>query len=231
MLSNHKQTLTSEHVSTNINENLVFIMESCGNFFRKFLITVLLIFVAANAVPLSAMEIECHFSNAQWQSLGVAYECWVWGVQNPGPELFEATGNHQTGRTNEDVQAFFADFGFTTPTIPSGIGALFPNLRGLDYGRNLQIITAEDLRQFPHLEEIIIFRNNLVSLDGNLFMNTLNIRGLAFNTNFIQAIGDEILDGLDQLAWADFRVNACINFIGTNNATLMELRRRIATDC
>ena len=92
-------------------------------------------------------------------------------------------------------------------------------------------MSADDLIQFPHLEELQFFDNNLVTLDGNLFMNNPTLRLINFNNNFLQEIGNELIDGSNQLELASFITNHCIDLIATNELNFVELRKRFVDDC
>ena len=162
-----------------------------------------------------------------WVELGQIYECWVWDGQNLGPELISVIGNHEDGRGNDEVLALHWPMqDLSIPTIPSGIGAVFANLKGVELRFRIESVSADDFIQFPHLEVIHLERNRIASLDGNLFTHTPNIRFMTFDQNQLQVIGNELMDGLHQLRVARFLSNPCIDFAAFSEAQIPELKIR-----
>ena len=137
------------------------------------------------------------------------------------------TGNHEDGNGNDDVFGlFWSMHDVTIETIPSGIGAVFANLKAVAFQFGIESVSADDLMQFPHLEELHLERNQIATLDGNLLTHTPNIRWMEFDQNELQVIGNELIDGLDQLEMARFRFNLCIDFAASSQVEFQKLRSR-----
>jgi hypothetical protein len=93
-------------------------------------------------------------------------------------------------------------------------------------------ITKNDLEKFKKLEKLKLEANKLKFLPGDLFEFTPKISILNFADNQIEAIGESLLDKLENLKEADFKGNKRIDFkFGEESNDLEKLKKIIKNDC
>ena len=199
----------------------------------RWIINIYALLLVTNNYFTCAVELECNYRNFQWTVSETVYGCEIRTVLDVNnSELTAVNGSHWNEKKNTDVKALWLWNRNATSTIPSGIGKIFPNIRGLWwYKGGLEIITAEDLKQFPKLEELALYKNRLVALEGDLFKHVSNLKFISFEDNSITNIDANILDQMDQLEEAVFYGNDCIDYKANNRTEIELLKRLIATKC
>jgi Leucine rich repeat len=125
--------------------------------------------------------------------------------------LVSVTGRHQGWRGNNQVEMVDVRDERSLNGIPANIGQFFPNTNIFQWIRgNLTTLVEEDLRQF-NLKALILTSNNIVSLDGNVFSNSVGLIQIDFANNNIRHTAPETLRVINSLQLADFSANPCIN--------------------
>ena len=108
----------------------------------------------------------------------------------------------------------------------------FPQLKAISwYHSELQSLTADDLQPYPNLISLGLWMNNLVALDGDIFLHTLKLQYIDFDLNSISSVGVNILDGLLDLKIADFSHNNCIDNFANTEENLASLKRNLTAQC
>lgn len=108
----------------------------------------------------------------------------------------------------------------TLNALPKNIDRFFPNLIAIVIVNSYFItITAEDLQPFLKLLYFVSHTNPLVSLDGDLFKHTRKLKFIRMNNSQLQHVGNDLLSGLSDLEYSDFRKNPCIN-VEANTSTI-----------
>lgn len=116
--------------------------------------------------------------------------------------------------------------------VPQNIDLFMPNIRSIMFKNgNLNKISAEDLRQFPQLEVLSITYNRLVSIDGNLFMDTPYLRHISFEGNAIRNVGQDLVTYLYDLEYLSFRRNLCVNREAATPEAIMTLGMQLPAVC
>lgn len=137
------------------------------------------------------MIFDCDFGN--WH-LADMYTCFP--IIHPGDSdrLVGVTGNHFSGRSDEDVLVLYVYGQQVVNRIPQGIGNFFPNLAIMNWDvGSLNSIDAEDLESLPHLKVLSLGGNKIVSLNGKLFQYTSKLQEIYINDNLLQHIGHDLL--------------------------------------
>lgn len=146
-------------------------------------------------------------------------------------ELSEVTGEHDGEFTNFDVESLYLR-NQNLGHIPSGIEKFFPNLRAIEWhNSNLLEISADDLKPFPELLLFSADTNKVESLDGDLFKNTPNIQSIDFRNNSISYVGDGILVNLNELKFAQFEGNPCVDYCARSFEEIIELNEILPSTC
>lgn len=174
----------------------------------------ILLYLAVSSVN-GSLILKCQFSIRNLWHIGNLYTCQS-EVANDGNEISAKTiksvsGTHSEGKANSDVQCFYINEQKIT-YFPTNVNVFFPNLLALDVSiSNLQSITAEALKPFPNLLAFSSWINNMESIAGDLFKYTRKLRYIAMYDSGVRVVGKGLLDGLNDLTRADFRMNSCIN--------------------
>lgn len=146
-------------------------------------------------------------------------------------ELLEVTGEHDSEFTDFDVESLYLR-NQNLDHIPSGIEKFFPNLKAIEWhNSNLVEISADDLKPFPELLLFSANTNKVKSLDGDLFKHTANIQSIDFFNNSISYVGDGIFANLNELAFAQFEGNPCVDYCARNFEEIMELNEILPSKC
>ncbi|CRK94700.1 CLUMA_CG008200, isoform A [Clunio marinus] len=154
-----------------------------------------------------------------------------WSLIN---EVFKISGDHLESSTEEDV----SEASFINQLIfyfPRNLGIFFPNLQVLTlYSCGIKRISKFDLHGLRRLKEISLNGNHLVTLPNNLFESTPEIESVSFCRNKIKYIGPNIFDSLDNLRYANFKLNKNIDIVfkvDGKGPTLEEMKAYIAEFC
>lgn len=186
------------------------------------------------ALPSSAMEFQCEFIEGIYKIVGPVYECRVVAVQNLINTRFTGTfGTHLPGKENNNVNFLRLSDLNVQARIPFGIGEVFPNLRVLHWARsNLQSLSLKDLpMNLQFLQILEVPGNNLITLDGNLFRFTRQLKAIDFSSNKLRIINHDLVAALYQLELANFESNECINYAANDRSGISILTARFASGC
>jgi Leucine-rich repeat (LRR) protein len=204
-------------------------------FFCSRITKVLAIFVISFAAG-HALVIECNYINETIiTDAGEMYTCVNATIIEYGNDktVTNTTGTHEVGKSNNDVEGFLTELTFNLTDFPVNLAGFFPKLRVLlIYAPDLTSISSESLK-LPFLEGFVMFFSQIVSIDGNLFQHTPNLKWIYFVFNKIQHIGHNLLTNLPNLKEVGFISNPCINNLTFANtpAAIQELNRQLPIFC
>jgi len=181
------------------------------------------------------MDIFCEFHSNSKRGFE-AYVCEVTEI-----EKFDTTGTilgffgkHIDGKCNDDVEAFIIRE-IKLHCFPCGLTKIFPNLKYLSVNScGLKRINKFDLREYSKLRQLNLNGNRLTILPEDLFKFTQQLETISFYGNQIEFIGLKLLDPLEHLMHANFKMNitidACYKTIGRGQS-LDKLKRIIKQRC
>lgn len=95
----------------------------------------------------------------------------------------------------------------------------------------LSSISADDLKPFQNLLSLSLARNNLDTIDGNLFEYSKNLQVIDFNDNPLEHIGFDLFANLEWLERANFTLCNCINFDALNPEQILKLNDMMPEEC
>jgi hypothetical protein len=181
------------------------------------------------------MVYQCAFSDMGLGYIGTVYACnRLTTVElGDGKQIADISGDHVQGRDNANVKGFFSQTSTHSTYFPRNLGEFFPNLISLHFGQsNFTSISSNDLRNLPTLEVFIMYHSKLLSIDGDLFQNTPNLRvvGIAYNP-LLQHVGFNLLTDLSRLQIGNFYENGCINMYAGTSDQIQELKRVLPIQC
>lgn len=133
--------------------------------------------------------------------------------------------------SNSDIKLILIDDQFMK-FLPTNFDEFFPNIEGIIIDSSqLSSITRDDLKKFRHLKFLFIGNNKIDELSADLFDENLNVEWISFMNNFIKKIGQDILSPLNDLKFANFARNSCINFIANSSEKIEKLKNDIKRYC
>jgi BTB/POZ domain/Leucine rich repeat len=187
------------------------------------------------------MEIKCIFETLTLNKGKFnCYGCHITeaSITKPGTEINAFIGEHEEGKTNNDVTSIWFD-NTVVEHVPRSFYKIFPNLKTLEI-RNcgLKNITRKDLRGLENLERLTITYNKLRSLPSDLFIEMCKLQRISIRNNNLEFMSSELLTPItgNQLKLLNFRGNNKIDATYNPGAkrsvkTLQELMEIIDRDC
>lgn len=179
-----------------------------------------------------ALVYRCTYRMQTFQVTGEIYIC--------DPSIIELgdsrtvtliLGIHISGKGDPDVEGIFT-VNHNTTRLPTNLETFFSNIRLIFWHvSELNTITADDLRPYPRLQVLSIFDSRLVSLDGDLFEQTQNLRLIEFKTGQLQHVGHNLLANLPQLEMVLFTDHPCINREANTPDEIQVLNYYLSTEC
>lgn len=140
------------------------------------------------------MELDCEFNMYESK-----YSTSVRGILFNSCKLFDSSGTHLAGKTNEDVEHLQLCH-VRIKMFPLGIGKIFPNLKRLwiNYAE-IDKICREDFKGLENVTTLTLIGNKIVQLDEDLFHDLPNLIVLNLSNNFIRKIHPKTFDQLKKL--------------------------------
>lgn len=192
----------------------------------KFLLTAVIL-----AFSVTALQFECRFTMFYPTVIGDRYTCDATVVNSGSASLESVTGDHESGKSNEDVEYLYINQQ-NLASVPGGISDFFKNLDALLIrSSSLVSISANDLRPFPRLVFLYLDRNQLTAIDGDLFMHTPLLQLVYFSSNQIQHIGYGLVTNLNSLRTLNFKNNVCIDQSAVGREDILLLATRLSILC
>jgi hypothetical protein len=188
-----------------------------------------LIFSLVNFSIVSAVTFNCTFQDT---SIG-SYTCYaILSNIDESDELTAVYGNHQAGKSNNDVDALWIENNQALTFMPRKMEIFFPNLTAnFFYQTRIASLNGDELNPFPNYVYFGIRQNpTFERIPGELFANTRNLKRVWLLENNIKHVGEGLLDGLD-LEWAYFQDNYCVNRNAANSVQLPALIEHLRNNC
>jgi archaellum component FlaC len=199
----------------------------------KVLIIFLLLISCANGI-----SVTCEFYNDSiWSVIGKVYYCEVASMNfsDNSTHVTEVSGIHLSEMTNSDVKMIYFSYvnclQLNLTTIPKGFTNFFPNLIGLQINNcPITSLNGDELEDYPNLEYYVHYQTNLTRISGRFFAPTPKMKAMYFRSNKIQHVGG-LLDNLEDLEYADFYTNVCINRAALSRSQLPGLIEALRQNC
>lgn len=186
-------------------------------------------------IPLAAsFTANCVFESGSWVYAGSVYYCQLIGikVETPDTWITGVDGTHYDGKSNNDVDAISIEYSPNCLFMPKGIEKFFSNVKALaltDSG--LKAITADDLRPFPKLIDLQLYRNQLTTVGPGLLANNPKLINVYFHENRIRSISADLFDPIENLRHASFSENICINAEASTPEEFVALGKEVLEKC
>lgn len=199
--------------------------------FIAFLVTILI----PNSLQI---VVECDYQTSHgWKLIdnpaNDPYGCYIRKTLNVKSKtsVTSATGTQYYGNDESGVVALSIYEG-TCEVIPSGFGAVFPNVEFFQiWSAKLKTVSSADIQQFTKLREIWLYANELEYLESNLFEYNTNVEYINFKNNKIKYIGGNFFEGLPKLRAASFYDNACTSSEAEDASSLENVKNEIRQKC
>lgn len=165
--------------------------------------------------------------------MGPRYGCKVRGIfQEDVIELTDVIGNHLPSQTNSDVVVLSIEFLPTLVTFPSGIENFFPSILAMQvFETNLSSISSAELQPFPELLVLVFEVCNITSLDSDVFVFNSKLQVLGVERSPLATVGYGLFGKQEELEFALFGGNDCIDFRAFDRSQLPELEKLLAYQC
>ncbi|KAG5679103.1 hypothetical protein PVAND_008696 [Polypedilum vanderplanki] len=163
-----------------------------------------------SSLALHSVTIECKY----YLEVDFGYECIV-----DNQEVFtgnrviieNAIGQHEDGRTNDDVERFYITNATNLKYFPKNINNIFK--KGLTkiaiQNSNLIEITSEDLKVYPKLKFLLLNGNQLKVIREDTFKFNPALEWIVMFSNKIKHIDPKSFSALKNLEILDMRANYC----------------------
>lgn len=179
----------------------------------------------------TAIQFECRFAMFYPTVIGDRYTCDATVINTDSSSLESVTGDHESGKSNDDAEYLYINQQ-NLASVPEGIDVFFKNLDALLVrSSSLASISANDLRPFPRLLFLYLDRNQLTTIDGDLFTYTPLVQLVYFSSNQIQHIGHGLVTSLNSLRTLNFKNNVCINQSAVGREDILLLAPRLSVLC
>lgn len=185
----------------------------------------------------SATTVNCLFGNDNFVVIGVQYSCLVNRIELTGSQtVLGVTGFHLGGRNNSHVKAVRIVGHGNLPFIITGFTNFFPNLIGIDQSwNNIGQFNGDEFDEYPNLEFLNLEGNHLGPqmrhIPGNFLSLNGNMRVLLLTWTSISTIGENFLNVVARLNYADFILNHCIDQMATTPAQIQNLVINLRNNC
>lgn len=159
------------------------------------------------------------------------YQCDATITLTASKALESVTGDHDTGKSNDDVEYLTIKDQYMT-FFPEGLLVFFKILQAMSvYNTQLLSLGAKDLQPIPGLLHLAVQRNNLTSIDADLFSFTPLVRLFAADANQIEHIGHNLIANTNELAYLFFGNNVCINQNAQGRSEVLALAPTLSVLC
>lgn len=159
------------------------------------------------------IELECFFNNDKTyleEMITISgYKCKVvkLTIESKSKKITKVSGNHVHGHGNGNVSVFQA-IEQNLNYFPSNLGEIFPNLEEIVIEKsNLKSIEKQNFESFTNLKTISLRNNNLTSIDDGTFDDSIKLEYLNLAHNFIEKIPKKAFATLVQLKILDLSHN------------------------
>lgn len=183
------------------------------------------------------IKVECNYGRDDYSDYCCKVQNSIFVTLKDDREITEVSGDHREGKTNDDVDCFYANGG-TVNFVPLNITKFFKNVKVLDmYSTTLQEITKEDLRQFgDKLTVLHLGITRVKALESNLFQFNKNLVKIYLHGNKIEKIESGAFKGLEKLGTLTFEGNPCTTIerdedAHDNHQKAQELIKRLENEC
>jgi hypothetical protein len=177
-------------------------------------------------VGLNAINLTCKLEKLQYPG-GSTNGCKVSNLRvTQRDQTITTVNNLKTSRPNCKMIEITSQ---TLNFIPQGFNTFFPSVEVLKItGSNLKEVQKKDLSQFPKLKRLILERNELEVLHGDLFDGNKALLHINFDGNNLTHVGSNLLKPVKKLEQALFQKSGCLNFTaGSNKMKTLETQIKV----
>lgn len=194
----------------------------------------LFILLLAIISQVSATTINCFFITQNFIQIGNRYTCLVNSIDlTESQTILRVTGTHYFGRNNTHVTVLSAVEQSRINFIFKGLSNFFPNLIGIDQTwNNITELNGDEFDEYPKLEYLSLNLNTrLRHIPGTLLSRNDNMRVINFSFCSISTIGENFLNVVARLSYADFIANACFSQLAQNPEQIENLVVNLRNNC
>lgn len=184
---------------------------------------------------ISAVVINCHYYVSTFEWIGNVYGCELisnLSIISPGMVISEASGDHQSSKTNNHVEAFDNHKAQTINFIPRNLSVIFPKLIAITINNGrIKEVHQDDLKEYIKLKYLSLTNNDITILEMNLFNFNPELELLALNKNKIKQVHLTTFDNLNKLHTLYMNENECATGTEYDNSKALKLIEEIKQNC
>jgi len=172
----------------------------------------MIILVLFNINLSQQLELHCDFK-VETTYLATNYGCVVKSLTTTFKDrkISKIVGNHQTGKSQNDVKLLFAKFQ-NIPYLPHNLGEFFPNLETLYIMRsNIQHLIIGDLDGLNKLTHFDVSHNPVELIERDYFKNHTKLTKFSFYDCHLKKIEKGAFDSQNSIELMDLSYNDCIS--------------------
>lgn len=163
------------------------------------------------------------------------YSCLVDSFDEPQRHsIAHIHGRHRDGQSNQDVEEFFTNNNGKLPSVPMGIGIIFPNLELFFIGQSsLKSVERKNFEGMSKVTSFFLGFNDLADLPRDVFYELFSVQALFIDNNKIRSLHRDLLvqmpklrvfiahnNRIEHLDAGLFRRNSQLTSINLNNNQL-----------
>lgn len=192
----------------------------------------LVIFICC-ATFANARIFQCVFGTQSWMYIGdEVYSCIATISFYGNPSVLEdVLGNHMARKNLSDVEGLIVAHQ-KLGQIPTNLEEFFPNLKGVDFSNSeLLMISSADLKVLPNIVWFRVWKNQIISIDSDLFKHNPDLQYIDFDANWLQNVGFNLLGELRNLRLVEFNQNPCISTFASTPMAIYDLNIQLSISC
>ncbi|KAG5675399.1 hypothetical protein PVAND_005307 [Polypedilum vanderplanki] len=176
-------------------------------------------FIVQSYYKVLSITIECQFYTGGWIYLGESiYTCYMKSNEaytNGRVTIDSIDTAHRGGKTNYDVKGFISLNTKTIEFIPTSLEKVFKNLISIRIDNsNLRDIRKENLKAYPLLKGLYLYRNKIEVIRVDLFQYNPNLEVIFLEDNKIAHIEPQTFKNLNKIRVLMLSYNLCKDFFG-----------------
>jgi hypothetical protein len=140
-------------------------------------------------------------------------------------------GTHDPSKSNRDVELVNA-FKKNIQYFPSGLGMLFPNLKGINMNScGLKEVSQDDLRPFSKLSALHLDSNEIQILENGVFDYNPGLTVIDLDSNKLVHIDSNVFMRLTKLVFLGLNLNTCVSDSGNSTSSVQDVINTAVNQC
>ncbi|KAG5668292.1 hypothetical protein PVAND_016239 [Polypedilum vanderplanki] len=203
----------------------------------KFSILFVIFIIFQLFTTFNSFTINSYYYETNLNAIGKVYRCRTTNFPtSSGIFVTKITGQHESEKNNNDVEAIGIDGNYTLSFVPRNFSFFFPFLRAMTiWYSSIEILYGDEFDEFDYFDYISIQHSYLKTISSRLFESSPQMVHVWFANNMIERVGYDLFTPLDisLLEFVGFGNNACINqdITDGNQTAITSLINELQQNC